>query len=82
MANYVTMIALGKWEDRATLSYVPVNEKLNGRRYNAFGVAIVNAGDPAEVRRPYKIEEDGTTSYVMYDDDTKADVPIYKTVEA
>lgn len=82
MAQYVTMIAVGKWDDRANLNYVPCNERVNGKRYNAFGVAIVSAGDTAEVRRPYKMEEDGGTTYVMYDDDSNVDVPIFKTVEA
>lgn len=77
------LIALGKWENRASLNYQPVNARLeNGRRYNAFGVPISQAGDPAEVRRPYKIEETGGTTYVMYDDDTAEDVPIFKSVEA
>jgi hypothetical protein len=50
MAQYVTLIAVGKWENRASLTYVPVNERINGKRYNAFGVPISQAGDPAEVR--------------------------------
>ena len=81
MPQYVTMIAVGKWENRASLTYVPVNERVNGKRYNAFGVPISQAGDPAEVRRPYRMEEDGNTTYVCYDDDSRVDVPIYKTVE-
>lgn len=77
-----TLIALGKWDDRANLNFVPVNNQLaNGRRYNAFGVQISRAGDPAETRRPYKIEELDGTTYVMYDDDSAVDVPIYKAVE-
>lgn len=82
MAQYVTMIAVGKWENRGSLNYVPVNNKIAGKRYNAFGVPIVSAGDPAEVRRPYKMEEADGTTYVMYDDDSLADVAIFKTVEA
>jgi hypothetical protein len=77
----VTMIAVGKWDDRGNLDFVPCNERVNGKRYNAFGVQISAAGDPAAVRRPYKIEEVGTTTYVMYDDDTLTDVPIFKTTE-
>ena len=80
--EYITLIALGKWADRATLNYQPVNSRLaNGRRYNAFGVPICAAGDPAETRRPYRIEETGGTTYVMYDDDTTGNVPIFKTAE-
>lgn len=81
MAQFITLIAVGKWADRAHLAYVPVNNKVNGRRYNAFGVPISQAGDPAEVRRPYRLEEDGSTTYVCYDDDTLAEVPIFKTEE-
>lgn len=77
----VTMIALGRWGARHILEFVPCNNRVNGKRYNAFGVQIVSAGDPAEVRRPYRIEEDRGTTYVMYDDDTNGDVPIFKTSE-
>lgn len=81
MAQFVTMLAVGKWNDRANLAYVPVNEKINGRRYNAFGVAISAAGDPAETRRPYRMEEADSVSYIMYDDDSRVDVPIYRIQE-
>ena len=82
MAEYVTSIALGTWDERSTLDFQPVNNRLkDGKRYNAFGVAISQAGDPAETRRPYRIEEIGSTSYVMYDDDANGPVPIYKTSE-
>lgn len=82
MAQTIQMIALGKWENRATLNYQPVNSKLaNGRRYNAFGVPIQSPGDPSEVRRPYKMEEAGGTVYIMYDDDRGSDVPIFKSTE-
>lgn len=82
MAQFITMIAVGKWANRESLQFVPVNNKVNNKRYNAYGVQIVSAGDPAEVRRPYRMEENGGTTYVMYDDDSFDDVPIYKTVEA
>ena len=83
MATTITTVALGKWDDRANLNYAPCNNKLaNGRRYNAFGVPISQAGDPAETRRPYKVEEDGGTVYVMYDDDSNGDAVIFKMVEA
>jgi hypothetical protein len=81
MARYVTLIAIGKWDNRATLTYVPVNEIINGKRYNAFGVAFNAAGDPRMIRRPYRMEENGAETYVMYDTDEHTDVPIYKTVE-
>ena len=82
MAETIQLIALGRWDNRANLPYQPVNARLaNGKRYNAFGVPISQAGDPAEIRRPYKIEESGGITYVMYDDDTFDDVPIFKTVE-
>ena len=80
--EYIILVALGRWADRANLNYQPVNNRFpNGKRYNAFGVPISAAGDPAETRRPYRIEELGSTSYVMYDDDSNADVPIFKTQE-
>lgn len=82
MAQYVTTVALGRWADRDNLNYKPANSRLeDGKRYNAFGVPISRAGDPAELRRPYKIEEAGNVAYVMYDDDTNDVVPIFKTAE-
>ena len=83
MSVIITTIALGKWENRANLNYAPVNNRLaNGQRYNAFGVQISRAGDPAETRRPYKIEDNGGTVYVMYDDDSDGDAVIFKMEEA
>lgn len=81
MAVYTTTVAVGKWANRKNLTYVPVNNRINGKTYNAFGVASDRSIDPVQTRRPYKIEEDGNTSYVMYDDDSAADVAIYRTVE-
>lgn len=82
MAQTVTTIALGTWDERTALPFIPVNSKFpNGARYNAFGVRIASAGDAAETRRPYRIDETGSTTYVMYDDDSEGPVPIYKTEE-
>lgn len=78
MAQYVTTVAVGKWNDRANLDYAPVNSKVNGVLYNAFGVRITSAGGTADTRRPYRMEESGNTTYVMYDDDAKGGVPIFK----
>jgi hypothetical protein len=77
-----TTIALGRWENRTSLDYRPVNAILsNGRRYGPFGVPISQAGDTAEIRRPYRIDEQGSTTYIMYDDDQFGDVPVYRVVE-
>ena len=82
MPTTVSMIALGKWDDRANLNYVPVNSALpNGARYNAFGVSNKSAADPGLTRRPYKIEEAEGVSYIMYDDDANNDVAIFKIAE-
>lgn len=72
MPVITTTAAIGKWDNRENLDYRPVNQRMaNGRRYNAFGVPVSSAGDPAETRRPYKIEEAGNVTYVMYDDDAE-----------
>lgn len=81
MAQIVTMIAVGKWSNRETLNYVPVNTKIDGVLYNAFGMVSNSAYDQAIIRRPYRIEEDSGVTYVMYDDDTNGAVPIYRTTE-
>lgn len=79
MATITTSIARGKWENRASLSYQPVNEPLNGRRYGPFGLP---ASFGSEQRRPYRVEESGNITYVAYDSDENADVVIYRMVEA
>lgn len=81
MAVITTTIAVGKWSSRASLSYTPCNSGVNGKVYNPFGVEV---GHPLSTheRRPYKIEENGTTTYIMYDDDSKGNVPIYRIQEA
>lgn len=82
MATTISKIAVGKWNDRANLDYVPVNSTLpNGVRYDAFGVPSTSAVEPGLTRRPYKIEEAGSASYIMYDDDAKGDVAIFKIEE-
>ena len=82
MPEITQMVAVGKWAERATLDYKPVNARLsNGRRYGSFGVPISSPGDPAEIRRPYKIEDLGSVVYVMYDDDSYGDVPIFRALE-
>lgn len=83
MSVTIQMVALGRWENRANLNYVPVNSALpNGARYNAFGISSRSATDPGLTRRPYKIEEAEGVSYIMYDDDAKGDVAIFKVAEA
>jgi hypothetical protein len=82
MSTITTMIAVGRWSKRTNLQYVPCNEKAAGQKYNAFGVPNSAAMDPTITRRPYKIEENGSTTYIMYDDDTYSDVAIYRIQEA
>ncbi len=78
MSVITTMIAVGKWNNKENLNFVPVGERVNGVRYTAYGVPATSAGDPAAERRPYKIEDNGTDTYIMYDDDSRSDVPIYR----
>jgi hypothetical protein len=77
MSIYTTRIALGKWDQRESLEYFPANAKVNGQRYNAFGVPITHATEEVEIRRPYKIDEAEERTYIMYDDDSNGDVPIF-----
>jgi hypothetical protein len=81
MSVTTTTIALGKWDNRANLDYKPCNNTLDdGNVYDAYGKRIPYGG---KTRRPYKIEQlDNGTAYIMYDDDSNGDVPIYKVVEA
>lgn len=82
MATTISMIAVGKWNDRANLNFVPVNSALpNGVRYDAFGVPSTSAVEPGLTRRPYKIEEAEGVSYIMYDDDANGSVAIFKIAE-
>lgn len=69
-----TEIAFGKWNDRKSLDYIPCNSPLDGKFYGPYGDL-----DSFE-RRPYKIEENGGVSYVMYDEDSNGSV-IYRITE-
>ena len=81
MAVTTTTVALGKWANRSNLKYQPCNNPVNGRKLNAFGLQL---GDGAAnmLRRPYKVDEQGSVAYVMYEDDSRTDVPIFRIVEA
>ena len=81
MAVTTTTIAIGKWANRANLNFVPCNSRVNGKFYGAFGLELTNAMAVHE-RRPYRIDENGTTVYITYDDDTNGDVVIYRLQEA
>lgn len=74
------LLAIGKFDNRETLNYQPVNEPINGACYNAFGVKINHPYANAE-RRPFKVDAQGSVTYIMFDNDANADVCIYKIVE-
>lgn len=74
------LLALGKFDNRENLDYKPVNEPINGAYYNSFGLKL-NHPLANVTRRPYKIDTQGDTTYIMFDDDAKSDVCIYKIVE-
>ena len=80
MATTVTTYALGKWQHRKELDYQSVNTPIAGKRYNAYGVEF-GSEYASEVRKPYMIEEDGNTVYIMYDDDSKGSAVIYRMQE-
>ena len=73
-------ISLGKWDNRENLDYRPVNTPINGKYYNACGVEVNNSLAGVK-RRPCKIDQQGATAYVMFDDDSFADVVIYRITE-
>jgi hypothetical protein len=74
-------IAVGKWADRKKLDYQPVNSRvINGSSFNAFGVANRASLDLCLTRRPYKIDESESVTYVMYDDDSESEVAIYRSI--
>lgn len=79
MSITTTTIAIGKWENRETLDYKPCNSVLtNGKTYDGRGRQVQKYPENYTERRPYKIEEAGAVAYVMYDDDTEKDVPIFR----
>ena len=75
-----TTLALGKFDDRENLDFKPVNESVNGAYYNAYGVKV-NHPLANVTRRPYKIDTQGNTTYIIFDNDDKSDVCIYKIVK-
>lgn len=77
---FTQMLAIGKFADRENLDYKPVNEPVNGVFYNSYGLKV-NHSLANTVRRPFKIDVQGNTTYIMFDDDSKSDVCIYRIVE-
>jgi hypothetical protein len=78
--NYVTKMALGRWDEKYILDYRPVNERQkDGKFYGPYGLPINLDNSP---RRPFKIFKtfdlyENEYTYIMYDDDTNGDVAIY-----
>ena len=82
MSTTINTIAIGRWENRAALDYKPVNSVMeDGKTYDARGVPVCCYPRNYTERRPFKIEENGDVAYVMYEDDTEKDVPIYRIVK-
>lgn len=68
--NYTYEWAVGKWEDRANLNYVPVDKDARNSRTISDHIAGVRI--PKD-RVPYKMEDSGTgVSYITYDSDETA----------
>jgi hypothetical protein len=81
MPIITTTVAVGKWENRASLEYFPVNGRINGKRFNAFGIQIDHPNEKVETRRPFKIDDGGSVVYICYDSDADTDIPIYRIEE-
>ena len=73
---------LSTWADRATATYVGIDQSIGGVKIDAFGRRSDKAcyQDPIP-RRALKVEEGDTVSYVMYDDDSAGAVPVIKITE-
>lgn len=81
MAVITTEIAIGAWEDRETLEYVPCNQHIEGYGFfDETGIAYnPNGGKELPKRRPYKAEPGDTVTYLMFDAGT---APIFRITTA
>lgn len=63
-----TEVAVGEWEDRENLTYVPCNEKVSGYGYVDAVGRKVTAGSGGDMnRRPYLVDTGETVTYIKYD---------------
>ena len=71
------------WANRASATYVPIDQPINGVVIDAYGRVRPELQQQAALaRRPYKMESGDTVSYVMYDSDANGAVPIIRITEA
>lgn len=82
MSTKTTAWTIAQWSERTTAQFVPVNTHINNVVIDAYGRRSDQAHYlEASPRRPFKVEEGETVSYVMYEDDTAGPVPIIKITE-
>ena len=79
MSVIKTEVAVGEWENRANLTYVPCNEKIAGYGYVDAAGRKVSPGSGGDVnRRPYLVETGSTVTYIKYDAGVS---PIFRVTE-
>ena len=82
MATKTTTWTIAQWSERTTAEFRPVNTHIGNVVIDAYGRRSDQANYLEAIpRRPYKVEEGDTASYVMYEDDTAGPVPIIRIVE-
>lgn len=76
--NFTYEWAIGKWDDRATLEYVPIDQKIDEMEYDTCNLAF---GSVINEELPYKMEDTGEgIYYVTYSsNETTAIIRITKT---
>lgn len=75
--------AMTTWANRASATYVNIDKPIGNRYIDAFGRLRPDLSQQNSLpRRPYKMEEGDSVSYVMYDSDDKGNVPVIKITEA
>lgn len=80
MSIITTEVAVGAWENRTTLTYVPCNERLPGVGHvDAFGRKTPEALKDVYTRRPYKVDAGNSVTYVKYDSGVS---PIFRITES
>ena len=79
MSIITTEVAVGEWEDRANLDYVPCNDAIPGYGFvDALGRKIPAARTEDQNRKPYKVETGGSVTYIKYDSGFS---PIFRVTE-
>ena len=77
-----TTWTIATWENRESATYVGIDQHIGNIVIDAYGRRSDQTHYLEPIpRRPLKVEEGDTVSYVMYEDDSAGPVPIIRITE-